>query len=361
MAARGRLNIGPNNHIETSMNPTNFFNSISLNEKSAIPKYMQVADSIVEAINDGEIEAAQFLPSLNQLNFNLEVSRGTARKIYHYLKIKGVLDSVPGKGYYLKETPLKKNRRVFLLFNQLSPQNDGIYDALTSALGDDTIVDLDVYNNDYFLFRKIMRQVQSAYSHYVIMPHFQETDMTVYSSINQFHKGQLIILGKKPQGILGKYASVLENHEKNIYQVMEKALLLLRKYHTIKIVQPMDNYFPIEILNGLKRFCTIHNFAFCTVNDFRSALISEGEVFITLSEEDLIVLIEKIRLLKLAAGNQVGVISYHETPIKKIVLNGITTISADAQQTGHMIAQLIKEKSYTHLEVPFHLTVRPSL
>jgi DNA-binding LacI/PurR family transcriptional regulator len=47
--------------------------------------------------------------------------------------------------------------------------------------------------------------------------------------------------------------------------------------------------------------------------------------------------------------------------MKKIILNGITTISTDFQQMGKMTAKLILEGSRKHIEVPFLLTLRNSL
>jgi len=72
-------------------------------------------------------------------------------------------------------------------------------------------------------------------------------------------------------------------------------------------------------------------------------------------------LIEIIMLTDFKIGRQVGIISYNETPIKKIILNGITTISTDFQQMGVMAADLIRNNSKEHLHVPFKLTLRESL
>jgi DNA-binding LacI/PurR family transcriptional regulator len=65
--------------------------------------------------------------------------------------------------------------------------------------------------------------------------------------------------------------------------------------------------------------------------------------------------------LDLKAGEDVGIISYNETPIKKIILNGITTISTNFEEMGKMAARLILENQRQHLEVPFKLTIRNSL
>lgn len=56
-----------------------------------------------------------------------------------------------------------------------------------------------------------------------------------------------------------------------------------------------------------------------------------------------------------------GIISYNETPLKKIILEGITTISTDFQLMGKQTAQLILENAKEHIEVPFYLTLRASL
>ena len=97
------------------------------------------------------------------------------------------------------------------------------------------------------------------------------------------------------------------------------------------------------------------------VHNIANEPIKEGEAYINLMEDDLVTLIEKILSTKMKLGKHVGVISYNETPLKKIILNGITTISTDFQMMGEKTAQLILEQSVQHIEIPFYLTMRASL
>ncbi len=78
-------------------------------------------------------------------------------------------------------------------------------------------------------------------------------------------------------------------------------------------------------------------------------------------EDDLVTLIEKILSSNFEVGKDVGVISYNETAIKKIILNGITTISTDFQMMGEKTAELILNNSVEHIEARFYLTLRNSL
>ena len=84
-------------------------------------------------------------------------------------------------------------------------------------------------------------------------------------------------------------------------------------------------------------------------------------VYISLMENNLVILIEKILEKKLHVGKQIGVISYNQTTLKKIIQNGITTISTDFQMMGKRAAELILGKSTEQLAIPFYLTLRNSL
>ncbi|MBD0286451.1 MAG: LacI family DNA-binding transcriptional regulator [Flavisolibacter sp.] len=78
-------------------------------------------------------------------------------------------------------------------------------------------------------------------------------------------------------------------------------------------------------------------------------------------EDDLVSLIEKIITTDYVIGKDIGIISYNETLIKKVLLNGITTISTDFQMMGEKTAELILNPSIEQVEVKFHLNLRNSL
>jgi hypothetical protein len=195
----------------------------------------------------------------------------------------------------------------------------------------------------------------------VIIPHFLEGGENAYEAINTIPKDKLVVLDKLVSGVEGKYAAIYENFEKDIYDALEQSLERLSKYHTIKMIFPAYTYHPGEILSGFHRFCDQYAFNGKVVNDISTEPVKPGEVFIVLMEDDLVVLIEKVLTTDMKVGKDIGVISYNETPLKKIILNGITTISTDFKLMGEKTAQMILENSKEHFEVPFSVTLRPSL
>ncbi|MEO5998599.1 MAG: GntR family transcriptional regulator [Chitinophagaceae bacterium] len=343
------------------MKQVNIFDFIHVDEYSATPKYLQLSQTIINAIEEGRICKDDLLPSINELSFELEISRDTAEKGYRYLKKLGVLESVPGKGYFIKSTEFKQKLKIFLLFNKLSSHKKILYDSFIEALGAHATVDFYIYNNDFALFKKLLTNRKEDYSHFVIIPHFLEGGEKAHEIINAIPKDKLLLLDKKINGIDGEYAAAYENFEKDIFCALEEAREQLGKYHTIKIIFPEYTYFPNEILKGFFRFCQEYAFSYKVVHNISQEPINEGEAYINLMEDDLVILIERIISLKLKIGEEVGIISYNDTPLKKIILNGITTISTDFRKMGAMAAQMILENSKEHLEVPFYLTLRASL
>lgn len=322
---------------------------------------MQLANSIIKSISEGKIKKDQILPSINELSFEFEISRDTAEKGYKHLKKIGIIDSVPGKGYFVNNTNTEKRLKVFLLFNKLSPHKKIVYDSFLASIGEFALIDFYIYNNDFDFFKRLILNKKNDYTHYVIIPHFRDGGENAHEVINTIPKDKLILLDKIIPNITGEYGAVYENFEKDLYRVLETAIPQLSKYHTIKIIFPSHTYHPQEIIKGFKRFCIQYAFNYKVVNNIANEPIKEGEVYINLMEDDLVTLIEKILATKMKVGKHVGVISYNETPLKRIILNGITTISTDFEMMGKKIADLILEQSTEHIEIPFHLTLRASL
>ena len=329
---------------------------------SATPKYLQVVHSILKALESGKLQKDDLLPSINELSFSADISRDTVEKAYRHLKNLEVIGSVPGKGYFITDTGFRQTLRIFLLFNKLSAHKKIIYDAFVETLGGQAAIDFYIYNNDFGLFKKLIAGRKEHYSHYVIIPHFLEGGENAAQVINTLPKEKLILLDKRVPGVHGgEYGAVYENFENDIYNALLQARPALAKYHTLKIIFPENSYFPLEIVTGFNRFCQDFAFSHCLVSCVATEPIAEGEVYINLMEDDLVVLINRIMALGLEIGRQVGVISYNETALKSIILNGITTVSTDFLKMGAMAAEMVLNRSRQHAEVPFYLTLRASL
>lgn len=92
-----------------------------LNFKSGKPVYLQVVDQIKAAAASGALRPGEALPSIRPLAEELRVNRNTVAKAYAELESLGVIETMPGKGCFLKEnhSPLRKEIRRKLLIEEI--------------------------------------------------------------------------------------------------------------------------------------------------------------------------------------------------------------------------------------------------
>jgi len=334
---------------------------IKINDYSNTPKYQQIYNSIIEGIENRDILPGDKLPSIHELCAEFDIAKGTIERAYELLKEKEIIEAVRGKGYYINYTKTGHNLKIFLLFNKLSAHKKIIYDSFVELLGPSVAIDFFIYNNDFRLFRDLIQRQARNHTHYVIIGHFYEGGEKANELINSLPKHKLVILDKMLEGVSGKYAAVFQNFEKDMYQALTEALPLLRKYKTLSILFPSYTYHPKAILNGYYKFCYEHDFNTRVINNIQQEVIYPEQAYINLMEEDLVELIKKIKKTPYILGQEVGILSYNDTPLKEFLLEGITVMSTDFAQMGRTAAQLILNASVEHIENPFHLIVRKSL
>lgn len=343
------------------MQQPNLFRVLKIDDYSVTPKYHQIYDGIVEGIDKLDLETGYMLPSINDVSYELDVSRVTVEKAYRKLKNVGIIGSVPGKGYFIAKRGAKSSIKVLLVFNKLSAHKKIVYDEFMAAIGPDASVDFYVYNNDYAFFRKIIENHNTGYTHYVIIPHFLEGEQYATDLINQLTDGQLILMDKCLSGIKIPYKAVIEQFEHDIYSALEQAIPRLINYERLNIIFPYDSYFPREILFGFKNFCREYAFEYRIINQIETAVFSKGDVVINLMEDDLLILLEKARENNFEVGKDLGIISYNETPWKNYILNGVTTISTDFACMGKTAAKMVMNQTEDQQVLPFTITFRNSL
>ncbi|MFT4061584.1 MAG: GntR family transcriptional regulator [Edaphocola sp.] len=334
---------------------------IKVDEYSVTAKYLQIANSIIKNVGNGKIVAGDLLPSINELSFELDIARDTVERAYKYLRELNIIDSVPRKGYFISNAEIDNHPKIFLLFNKLSEHKKIIYDSFVATLGNDATIDFYVYNNDLNLFKKLIAAKGNDYTHYVILPHFIEAEEKAKDILNELPKEKLIMLDKHIEGITGEYAGIYENFEVDIYNALKEAYTCISKYKTIKVVFPEHSYYPKEIKNGISSFCAGHGFLFKSVKDILHEELAPGDLVITVMEDDLVTLIERILASNLRVGTDIGVISYNETRIKKLILEGITTVSTDFAFLGKSAAEMVLSNAKEQIGIPFHLTLRKSV
>ena len=94
---------------------------IQLNFKSGMPVYLQLVDQVKAAAASGALRVGEPLPSIRLLAEQLRVNRNTVAKAYTELEGQGVIETVAGRGCFLKEnhTPFRKDVRLKMVAEEI--------------------------------------------------------------------------------------------------------------------------------------------------------------------------------------------------------------------------------------------------
>jgi GntR family transcriptional regulator len=86
-----------------------------------MPIYLQLVDQVKAAAASGALEPGEALPSIRPLAEELRLNRNTVAKAYAELESLGVIETLPGKGCFLKQnhSPLRKEVRRKLLIEEI--------------------------------------------------------------------------------------------------------------------------------------------------------------------------------------------------------------------------------------------------
>lgn len=307
------------------------------------PVYQQIVNSVISRIEDGSLSLGSQLPSINQMAGDYNLARETVVKAFKILQEQGTISPVQGKGYFVSSLHFNVSNRIFLLFDTFSAYKEVIYHALKDRFGADAFIDIYFHHFNFKVFEKTIRESIGNFQSYIIIP--MENDKTD-EVLNMIPSEKLFLLDIQPKTTENSYSGVFQNFEEDIYTSLTSVVNLCRKYSKLILVfrnQITDP--PESIVTGFNRFCAINQ-----INSqvFRSSITGRkpkrGEAYIVIDDEDLVYLVEQTKASNLLSGIDIGLISYNETPLKKIAANGISVISTDFAEMGNQIAEMVINK-----------------
>ncbi len=329
---------------------------ISIKNNFGIPKYKQIISSIEKAIEEEKLIKGGKLPSINKVCAAFSLSRDTVLQAYEDLKKRGVIYAIPGKGYYVKSTETKIKQRIFLLFEELNIFKEDLYNSFLENIGKNVQVDIFFHHFNIQVFKKLIDDNNGNYTKYVIMP-TNLADADIY--IKTLPANEVYILDQT-NSELKPYPAVYQNHKKDINDALLKGKHKLLNYKKMILIFPGYRE-PLGMKEGFENFCNDFSFGNEIITEFANRYIQAGDVFIIPNDRDLVSVIEKAKIQDLKLGRDFGIISYNETPLKKVVENGITTISTDFLAMGKIMAEMILGGKKKQIENKCSLILRNSL
>ena len=329
---------------------------LTLDRKSSLTKKKQIINSIEQAIITKKIKKGDKLPSINSLKIRLSISRDTVLDAYGDLKRRGIIISVAGKGYYLKNEKITVQKRIFLLFDEINLFKENLYNSFINNLKHEFEVDTYFHHFNFDFFRNMILNNVGNYSHYVIMPaNFKKTKDT----LAHIDPDRVFLLDQLPNG-MKNYAAVYQNFEMGINNNLVLLNDKIINYKKIILIYDFKKQ-PEGILRGFTRYCKEYEKQFKILHSKDDINIRKNYVYMTLDDSSLISIIKQVKEKKFIIKREIGLISFNESPLKEIIEGGITTISTNFSMMGKKLAEMIESNNRILIENEIKIISRNSI
>lgn len=336
--------------------PKNLTSLIQIDTSLTTPVYKQIVQSIHSNIDNGVLKRDDRLPSVNQIAEHFSLARGSVFTAYNELRSSGIIDSIPGKGYFVTSTDINLTKKIFLLFSTFTPYKETLFNALLKHLPKNTSLDIYFHHHSMRMFESLIREQAGYYNTYIIMP---ETHKEAKSILEKLDQKRTFLLDVGYAEYHDSFPGVYQNFERDIYNILISIKDEMKKYKRLFLVFPNGTR-TTGILTGFNKFGKKKIIKSDVIHDINTADVQQGDAFIVIDDNHLVDIVKQAKSNKWQLGKDIGLISYNETNLKSIIGNGITTITTDFEQMGKTMAEMVMSGQREVVENVFSIIDRNS-
>ena len=316
-------------------------------------KVTQLADTLSQAISRKEFLEGDSLPSINQLSAQYGVSRDTVFKAFLDLRERGLIDSTPGKGYYVTS----QVTNVLLLLDQYTPFKEALYNSFVKHLPINYKVDLLFHQYNERLFNTIIRESIGKYNKYIVMNFDNEKFST---ALNKINPARLLLLdfGKFQKN---KYFYICQDFDESFYQALLTLKERMHKYRQIVFLFSKGLKHPQSSKDYFIRFCKEQGFLYEIQEDIENLVVRKETAYIAIKQQDVVKAVKQGRLEGLKCGKDFGLLAYNDLSSYEVIDEGITSLSIDWEMMGNEAANFVLNDTPIQKYLPTEVRLRKSL
>ena len=333
--------------------------TFKIDKNSKIPVYQQIMDTVIEGIEQGVISEGDQIPSINLIANEQKLARETVVKAFKLLQQKGIIKPIHGKGYFVSTQQLNIQHRVFILLDTLSAYKEVLYQSIQESFGDDAFLDVYFHHYNPKVFQQLIQEAAGNYTSYIVLPFDHVRSLN--EVLNLVPHDKLYIIDQKPDSIPHSTSGIYQDFKQDVLSGLSKLHNNLKKYRKlILLFRNTNTIVPLELKEGFKLFCEQKKVNHEIIESYVVFTPQKGEAFLVIDNEDLVFLVEYSTSEQWTIGKDIGILSYNDTSLKKVVAGGITVISTDFRLMGRTIADMIQKMENTLIANPSHVIDRGS-
>lgn len=326
-------------------------------DKHSLTKQEKIVNGVTMCIQDRMLSYGDILPSVNELSSSLGFARETVVKAYGELKNRGIVNSKHGLGYFVaNETADQKLSIALVLYGFQTFQQD-FYNRFRKCLGEKYHIDVFFHHNNLHVYEYILNSISSKYGMYVIAPIQSEKAQKLLS---RFPDDKLLIIDRyQDQG--EKVSCIAQEFEYSLSSVFESLLPQIQKFSQVLFYFKEGLDYPKGIFNAVTAFCQQHEIPLKVHGEFDETHMKKDQLFFTVGDPDLWQILKSSNARQFELGEDIGILSHNDSPVKEIIAGGITTFSTDFKLMAEKAADFILTRNHTNMIIPSELIRRKSL
>ena len=330
---------------------------VALEAITTLSKHERLVKGMIHAIEDGVVAKGDLLPSVNQMVDELGFARKTIVKAYNELKDRGIVESRNRLGYFVATEDTQQQVKLALLLYTFHPFQEVFYNTLRNDLGKRAQVDVYFHHNNITVFEAIFSNITAQYGMYLISPIQHPRAKELMRTISP---NKLLVIDR--YDLPGpEYPYVGQRFQAPMYQTLVDLKDTLKKYQRLVLFfHPYADY-PPGILRAFSRFLDEHQMTGEVESQYQLGTLTKGTAYITVGDADLWTLLKDCKEHQVHIGEEVGILSHNDSPIKEIIVDGVTTFSTDFQAMAHRAAQFVLDRQPMQEVIPSRLIRRKSL
>ena len=327
------------------------------------PLFRQLMAYITGQIRSGAFSPDKPLPSLNAMAIQTGLSKETVIKAYAHLCKEGVLNSLPGKGYFVREGYLSGRPSLFVLMDKLSLHQQDIMGGIMEELSGRADITIRMHYQDIGQFESELGKALDRYDWYLVFPHFSIDKVTQEKAarlLGTIPPEKLIIMDRLIDGVPQTAGASYQSIEQDIPAMLEPVLDDIRKYGCLRYISLSVSLYGDLVAQTIRKFGDEHSVPVDILKEVPSVIRKKDLFFVSGSRLDrrLSELIRNMSASGLAIGTDVGLICYNDFPLNEFILGGLTTLSTDFLQMGRTAAQMILSGKVSKVHSPCSLIRR---
>jgi len=172
---------------------------------------------------------------------------------------------------------------------------------------------------------------------------------------------KLILVDKNIPDLPGNYGAVYQDFSNDIAIALGEGLDKLKLFSRLNVVIMPNSLYSHRIRQSIEAFSEQNGLPVQFHHGVSEDIVRQNEVYLMINSQHDAGLLEFSRIasrLSLTIGKDISVISYNDSPINEIILNGLTAVSTDFKQMGELAAQMILDRNLSKIKCDFRLIRR---